>query len=140
MNLFLLSGCFGSPAILVLKVLAGAFLSILFLQSGIDKVMSWKSELEWEKKHFERSPLKSFTGLLLAVITIMEICSGGLCMAGIVSIFTVMHDGLLFGGFLLSSVTIICLFFGQRMAKDYAGAQSLVSYFIVTLIGLYLFV
>jgi len=32
----------------------------------------------------------------------------------------------------------VMLFFGQRIAKDYAGASGLVSYFIVAVVGLLL--
>jgi hypothetical protein len=38
----------------------------------------------------------------------------------------------------LSGLTIVALFFGQRMAKEYPGAASLVPYFLVTLAGIYL--
>jgi hypothetical protein len=31
------------------------------------------------------------------------------------------------------------LFFGQRLAKDYAGAAVLASYFLLVLFGLYLY-
>src|SRR5207249_501608 len=34
---------------------------------------------------------------------------------------------------------ILGLFFGQRMAKDYAGAAILVPYFLLTLVAIYLF-
>jgi hypothetical protein len=33
-----------------------------------------------------------------------------------------------------SAVSLLMLFFGQRMAKDYAGAAALVPYFIVIII------
>ena len=33
---------------------------------------------------------------------------------------------------------IIALFFGQRIAKDYAGAAVLVPYFLLTLVAIYL--
>jgi diacylglycerol kinase len=33
---------------------------------------------------------------------------------------------------------MLSLFFGQRMARDYAGAAVLVPYFLVTLIAIYL--
>jgi hypothetical protein len=42
-------------------------------------------------------------------------------------------------GTMLASIALIMLFLGQRIAKDYAGAQSLVSYFILTVLTLILF-
>jgi len=43
-----------------------------------------------------------------------------------------------FYGAVISAVAVIALFFGQRMAKDYAGAAVLVPYFLLTLVAIYL--
>ena len=43
-----------------------------------------------------------------------------------------------FYGALIAGVSILALFFGQRMAKDYAGAAVLVPYFLITLVAIYL--
>jgi len=45
--------------------------------------------------------------------------------------------GLVLGGFALSGLSLLALLFGQRMAKDYAGAGALVPYFLVCLAGLF---
>jgi len=37
---------------------------------------------------------------------------------------------------LLLAVTILILFFGQRVAKDYLGAADLVPYFILIMLGI----
>jgi len=51
----------------------------------------------------------------------------------------VLHDSTVaFFGAIISAVAIIALFFGQRMAKDYAGAAVLVPYFLLTLVAIYL--
>jgi hypothetical protein len=42
-----------------------------------------------------------------------------------------------FAGSLLSAITLLMLFFGQRVAKDYAGAATLVPYFILVVINLF---
>jgi hypothetical protein len=39
----------------------------------------------------------------------------------------------------LSLLSILCLFTGQRIAKDYAGAASLVGYFLLMAFGLFTF-
>ena len=39
----------------------------------------------------------------------------------------------------LSALSLVMLFFGQRLAKDYEGAAVLVPYFTLTVLGLYLF-
>jgi hypothetical protein len=46
-----------SGAIHLLQIFSSAFLAILFLQSGIDKVIDHRSNLEWLKGHFAKSPL-----------------------------------------------------------------------------------
>jgi len=43
-----------------------------------------------------------------------------------------------FYGAVISAISIVALFFGQRMAKDYAGAAVLVSYFLLSLVAIYL--
>ena len=40
-------------------------------------------------------------------------------------------------GAILSALSLVMLFFGQRIAKDYAGAGSLIGYMIFTVIALY---
>ena len=124
---------------LIVQVLAVLFLAILFLQSGIDKVLFKKENLEWLRSHFAKSPLKNNVPILLLTITIIELLSGILNLLGIV--FLVYNGNTIFAisGTILSSLALIMLFFGQRLAKDYVGAQSLVSYFILTLLTLFLF-
>ena len=39
---------------------------------------------------------------------------------------------------MISAISLIALFFGQRMAKDYAGAAVLVPYFLLALSAIYL--
>jgi diacylglycerol kinase len=41
-------------------------------------------------------------------------------------------------GAVLAAVNIIALFFGQRVAKDYAGAAVLVPYFLLAMTGIFL--
>jgi hypothetical protein len=123
---------------LIMQVLVAAFLAILFLQSGTDKITDRKGNLEWLTGHFAKSPLKNMVPLLLTFITLLELASGILCLSGTVTVLWKHCDYWIFWGCLLSSISLLCLFFGQRMAKDYAGALGLVPYFIVTLIGLWL--
>ena len=46
-----------SVATLLLRIFVSLFLAILFLQSGIDKVVDRRGNLEWLKGHFAKSPL-----------------------------------------------------------------------------------
>ena len=45
---------------LIVQVLAVSFLAILFLQSGLDKVVDKKGNLDWLSSHFANSPFKNF--------------------------------------------------------------------------------
>ena len=60
------------------------FIAILFLQSGIDKILDKKGNLDWLTSHFSNSPFKNVVPLLLFVITIVEVLAGVCSLLGIV--------------------------------------------------------
>lgn len=74
---------------------------------------------------------------MLLITTILEVLAGIFSGIGAVLIPVAGNTICAYQGITLSSVSLLCLFFGQRMAKDYAGAASLVPYFILSLLGLY---
>ena len=125
-------------AIFLLQILASAFLAILFLQSGIDKVVDRRGNLDFLKGHFAKSPLAGMVPLMVTAITILEIAAGALSGIGCALIVLTRDSTLAFYGAVVAAVDITALFFGQRMAKDYAGAAVLVPYFLLTLCGIYL--
>jgi len=120
------------------RFLVGAFMAILFLQSGLDKVMHYGGNLEYLKGYFKDSPLAGMVGLMMPAITVLEVLAGGLSLIGLVSSFLPIQIPFAFFGMALSGVCLLCLFFGQRMANDYAGAAALVPYFLVAIVGLFL--
>jgi hypothetical protein len=114
-----------------------AFHAILFLQSGIDKVVDRSGNIAWLTSHFAKSPLARVVSPMVTTVTIVEVAAGLASAIGFVT--------LLLGnrvpatiGLLLSMIGLLMLFFGQRLAKDYAGAAGLVPYFIATCLGLVL--
>jgi diacylglycerol kinase len=125
-------------AIYLMQIFAAAFLAILFLQSGIDKIVDHRGNFEWLKGHFAKSPLAGTVPALLICITILEIAAGVLSAVGCVLVILLNDSTIAFYGAILSAAAITALFFGQRMAKDYAGAAVLVPYFLVTLVAMYL--
>ena len=125
-------------AIYLTQIFGSAFLSILFLQSGIDKIIDYRSNLEWLKGHFAKSPLAGFVPILLAAITLLEVAAGALSAIGCLMLIVSRETTIAFYGAVSSAVVLIALFFGQRMAKDYAGAAVLVPYFLLTLVTIYL--
>jgi hypothetical protein len=127
-----------AQAIYVMQILASAFLAILFLQSGIDKILDHRGNFEWLKGHFAKSPLAGIVPALLICITILEVTAGALSAVGCVFIILLKHSTIAFYGAILSAAAITALFFGQRIAKEYAGAAVLVPYFLLTLVAIYL--
>ena len=125
-------------AIYLMQILVAALLAILFLQSGIDKIVDRRGNLEWLKGHFAKSPLAGTVPALLTAITILEVAAGVLSALGCVLVLVMRDSTVAFGGAVISAAAIIALFFGQRVAKDYAGAAVLVPYFLLTLLAIYL--
>jgi len=122
----------------LMQIFASAFLAILFLQSGIDKIIDRRGNFEWLKGHFANSPLAGIVPALLISITILEIAAGALSAVGCVFIILSRDSTVAFYGAAISAVTVLALFFGQRIAKDYAGAAVLVPYFLLVLVAMYL--
>ena len=122
----------------LLQILVSIFLAILFLQSGIDKVADRRGNLEFLRGHFAKSPLAGMVPFLVTVVSILEIVGGGLSAIGCILIILNRDPTLAFCGAVVSAISITALFFGQRMAKEYAGAAVLVPYFLLTLVAIYL--
>ena len=120
------------------EVLILLFLIVTFVQSGIDKLLDWKGNVDFIKEHFKNSPFKNSVPLLLAVILIIEIIAGVLMIIGVYQLYTSGVKEIALLGVALSAITLIFLLIGQRLAKDYAGAMSLAVYFIITLWGVFL--
>jgi diacylglycerol kinase len=125
-------------AIYLMQILVTALLAILFLQSGIDKIVERHGNLEWLKGHFAKSPLAGSVPSLLTAITILEVAAGVLSALGCVLVLVMRDSTVAFYGAVVSAVAIIALFFGQRIAKDYPGAAVLVPYFLLALAAIYL--
>ncbi len=122
-----------------LRILALLFLAVLFLQSGLDKVFNYKGNLEWLTGHFANSPLKSIVSTMLPVLTVLEVASGVLCAAGIVMLLVSGSTAIGLVAAQLCAISIIALFFGQRVAQDYPGAATLTTYFLIAMGAIYLF-
>jgi hypothetical protein len=122
----------------LMQIFASGFLAILFLQSGIDKIIDRRGNLEWLKGHFAKSPLAGVVPALVTAITILELAAGLLSGVGCLALIVLRDSTVAFYGAVISALAIIALFFGQRMAKDYPGAAVLVPYFLLTLVAIYL--
>ena len=122
----------------LLQVLASAFLAILFIQSAVDKLVDRVGNLQWLTGHFAKSPLHASVPALLTIITILEMTAGVLSALGCAGILLRRGSTIAFYGAIVSAISILALFFGQRMAKEYSGAAVLVPYFFLSLTAIYL--
>ena len=120
------------------EILILLFLMVTFMQSGIDKILDWKGNIEFIKSHFKNSPLRNNVPLLLAIILTIEIAAGIFMIIGTYQIYSSGLKEIALIGVELSAVALIFLLIGQRLAKDYAGAMTLAVYFIITLLGVFL--
>lgn len=112
------------------EILLLLFLVITFLQSGIDKISDWGGNLSWLKGHFKETPMKNIVPLMLGIVLVAELVAGALCLIGIYQLASEGNGVIALYGAILSCVSLLMLLFGQRMAKDYAGAMTIAVYFI----------
>lgn len=113
------------------------FLAVTFIQSGYDKVMDWKGNVEWLKEHFAKTILAKTVPQALLIILALELAAGISCIVGVIEMLA--NGGRNFGfyGALFSCITLILLLFGQRIAKDYDGARTIAIYFIPAVMAVY---
>ncbi len=116
-----------------------AFLAITFLQSGVDKISDWKGNISWLNGHFSKTFLKNIVSPMLSIVLILEVIAGAFCVIGAIQLMLQGTSNFFaFWGIVLSCKVLLMFLFGQRVAKDYAGAFTIVGYFIVAAFGLYL--
>ena len=114
------------------------FIVITFLQSGWDKISDWSGNIGWLKGHFEKTALSGMVPLMVGIILVAEVAAGLLAIWGIVSIITTSDRSIALYASVLAAITLLMLLFGQRVAKDYAGAFTITGYFMVVVFGIYL--
>ena len=117
-----------------------AFFAIAFLQSAVDKLLDSQGNLDFLGGHFAASPLGNMVPLMFWVIAVLETVTGLCCAVGFILLLTGAGSGLAIAGLELALLSLLCLFFGQRLAKDYPGAAVLTAYVAVAILGLVLFV
>tara|TARA_B110000003_G_C16544713_1_gene494233 strand:- start:574 stop:1080 length:507 start_codon:yes stop_codon:yes gene_type:complete len=126
---------FKDPLVLC-QILIAIFILIVFIQSGLDKIIDRKGNLEFFKNQFKNSIFKNIYPILLSILTLFEMAGGGMLLYGIYFSFTERTTLWIFYGFVHLAITLIFLLLGQRIAKDYAGAADLVPYFILIILGI----
>lgn len=120
------------------RIAVSIFFAILFIQSGLDKVLNFRENISWLFTHFSQTFLSSGVPIVFALLTICEVAAGVLSGFGAIYLIFTGLTIVSFYGILFANLSLLFLFFGQRIAKDYSGAASLVSYFLLAIISLIL--
>jgi uncharacterized membrane protein YphA (DoxX/SURF4 family) len=119
------------------SILLLVFLALTFIQSSYEKLFYWQENLDFLKEHFSKTRLKNLVNLALVHLVILELISGILSVVGIIELLV--NNGRTFGfyGAIFSCITLLMMLFGQRLAKDYDGARTIVIYFIPAVMAVY---
>jgi hypothetical protein len=115
-----------------------AFFAIAFVQSALDKWLDSRGNLDFLTGHFGQTPLRGLVSPMFWIITVLESIAGVLCTLGALQVLFVGGTGLALWGVVFAIISLLGLFFGQRVAKDYGGAVVLASYYAVAVLGLIL--
>ena len=121
----------------IASILLLIFLALTFIQSAYEKLFYWQENVNWLKEHFSKTRLKNLVNPSLVLLVIFELISGVLCIVGVIELLV--NNGRTFGfyGAIFSSITLLMMLFGQRLAKDYDGARTVVIYFIPAVMAVY---
>ncbi|MDX1542728.1 MAG: DoxX family protein [Christiangramia sp.] len=122
----------------ITEILILVFILITFMQSGIDKATDWKGNTGWLKEHFAGTFLEGMVPMMVAIVMILEVITGILAILGLIWLLAYDEPAWALYACVLSCITLLMLLFGQRIAKDYAGAFTLTGYFIVCVFGVYI--
>ena len=113
-------------------------LTITFIQSGFDKIFSWNGNVEWLKGHFSKVILlKNQVPLALFTLLMLELISGILSFIGSISLIINADKTVGYFGAVVSSITLLFLLLGQRLAQDYDGARTIVIYLIPAILAVF---
>jgi hypothetical protein len=119
------------------SILVLLFLAVTFVQSAYDKVFEWKGNVEWLKGHFAQTILKNYVPMALFIILVLELITGVFSLVACVELMV--NGGKTYGKYaaIFSSITLILLLLGQRLAKDYDGARTIAIYFVPSVLAVW---
>ena len=121
-------------AIEIVQVLSSIFFAIVFFQSGIDKVIDRKENINFFENHFKNTLFHKIHTQALTVLMFSELIAASLCTYGFLYSVFYRNTDFIFYGLLVTSFVLLLLLFGQRIAKDYVGAADITIYFILCII------
>jgi len=128
-------------------ILICVFFLILYAQSAIDKIQCKQENISWLQGHFKQSILANYVPVLFFTLTLLELITAFLFLINIIIIvspddFSNILETVFFidginqmGAYYMSMITLLSLFFGQRIAKDYEGAKTIAIYFTLNIVS-----
>ena len=123
-------------AIEIVHILSSIFFAIVFFQSGIDKIIDRKGNLNFFENHFKNTLFHKIYTHALTALMLLELIAAILCAYGCIYSIVYKDTGFIFYGLLVTSFVLLSLLLGQRIAKDYIGAADLTIYFILCIISI----
>lgn len=121
-------------AIEIVQILSSIFFAIVFFQSGIDKVIDRKGNINFFENHFKNTLFHKIHAQALTALMLLELIAASLCAYGCIYSIVYKNTDFIFYGLLLTSFILLSLLLGQRIAKDYVGAADITIYFILCII------
>ena len=122
----------------VLSLGIAAFLAIVFLQSGLDKLFDFSGNVAYLTELFASAPVTAPVAPLLACLALVETAAGVLSAFGALAIVFTGSTALAYWGAILSGISLLMVLFGQRLAKAYADAAVIAPYFLVACLGIHI--
>ena len=123
-------------AIEIVQILSSIFFAIVFFQSGIDKIIDRKGNLNFFENHFKNTLFHKIYTHALTALMLLELIAAILCAYGCIYSIVYKDTGFIFYGLLVTSFVLLSLLLGQRIAKDYIGAADITIYFILCIISI----
>jgi uncharacterized membrane protein YphA (DoxX/SURF4 family) len=119
------------------SILILIFLAVTFITSAHDKVFHWNDNVSWLKSHFAKTIIKDFVPASLGLVLFLELLAGILSVIGVFQILISGERYFGYYGAVFSSITLLFLLLGQRLAKEYDGARTIAIYFVPAVIAVY---
>lgn len=115
------------------------FHSIVFLQSGIDKIINWKGNLDFTSQTLSDKFPKPMVVFALISVLLLETFGGLFSIIGVLSDFIAL-DNPIFAqiGLSMCGIALLILLLGQRLSQNYVDAKTISIYFLVCMSGLFL--
>jgi hypothetical protein len=115
------------------------FILLTFAFSAVEKMVDVKGQVVWLKEHMKDTFLVPIMPLLLGVLIVLDIAVSILSVLAVYYLLKFQDKTMGLYSCILAAIILLLLLSGQRMAKDFQGAFTIVGYFIVVLFGVWLF-